>query len=194
MIASKRFLSAICIALLIALVAIFWPPAIYALVIYDACLLVVVVCDWILLQKAKKYLSVRVVAETTWSRGRPQDIVYTVAYTHKQRALRVRCRGDWPRQDMHVEPDVHELLLSPRQSAEIMMKVTSLSRGSFTTRGLFIELQSPLGFSYSQRCYTAPLTIAVYPDLNYQDAYGLLARANRLHQGPPSSPRGQWRQ
>ena len=63
------------------------------------------------------------------------------------------------------------------------MKVTSLSRGSFTTRGLFIELRSPLGLCYSQRCYEAPLTISVYPDLNYQDAYGLLARANRLHQG-----------
>ena len=183
MIASQRLLIAICIAMLIALVAIFWPPAIYVLVIYDACLVLIALLDWIMLQQSKKFILVEVAGETTWSRGRAQDIEYTVFYKHKSRSIQVRCRGDWPRQDISVDPDVHDLTLAPRQVAKIVMKVTSLSRGSFTTRGLFIELRSPLGFSYSQRCYEAPLTISVYPDLNYQDAYGLLARANRLHQG-----------
>ena len=146
MIASKRLLICISIALVLAIISVFSPAIIDIMILFDLIIVAIIMTEATWLWLANRQITVSVHGDTIWSRNRPQAITYHIHCSFKRGKLSARCRGDWPRGIITSHPEMVPTELAPRKQVSINIEATGHQRGSFSSRGLYIETRSPLGF------------------------------------------------
>lgn len=150
-------------------------PALLAL---DALVLAIAALDGFRAWRLGRLLRAEVVAPTTWSRGRAEQVTVTIDHVGG-RARTIHLALDLPR-SFAVGEEALQLDLPPRARATTQVKVTARERGRFTIGGVHVALSSPMGLWRRQVLLGEEHDVRVQPDLKQLGEYALLARTDRL--------------
>jgi uncharacterized protein (DUF58 family) len=157
----------------------FWESRLsYAMLVWDALVLVAAVLDGLRLPQATKLSAAR-----TWSNTPALDSETEIELTlENQGRVIVDCRltDDLP-PSLVVEPAVHRLTAFPNVPARLRYTIEPQERGDCETGCLYVRYRSPLGLA--ERWAQAPLaqTVRVYPALRTSEEQQIfLARSRQI--------------
>ena len=157
----------------------FWESRLsYAMLVWDALVLVAALMDGLRLPRAAQLAATR-----TWSNAPALDSETEIELGIENRGrVIVECRltDDLP-PALVAEPITHRLTVFPRVPAHLRYRVTPQERGDWPTGWLYVRYRSPLGLA--ERWAKAPLTqtVRIYPALRTSDEQQIfLARSRQI--------------
>ncbi len=174
---TKRLLVAALVPAACAIAAVAWPAAVMPLLAIDALIVALVLADTGLAVVATRRLEAELSGPTTWSVGRPERL-----------AISLRNPGRLPVR-LTVVPDLpaavkHEgavpLRLRARTRGDVEFRCIAPRRGGFTSAGVRVSVDGPLGLVRHLAVLPAARVMRVYPDMKQVAEYEMLARLDRL--------------
>ena len=157
----------------------FWDSRLaYAMLAWDALVLLVALLDGLRLPRAEQFTVGR-----SWSNAPSLDSLTEIELTvenHSHLIVECRLMDDLP-QALVAEPATHKLLAFPRVAASIRYRVEPQERGDCETGWLYLRYRSALGLT--ERWAKAPLTqtVRVYPALRAGEEQQIfLARSRQI--------------
>ena len=157
-----------------------------ALLLLDALVVSVAAVDGFLAWRAPLRLRVEWSVPGTWSLGRRMRITAQFAWRGRRR-ISLQASPDVPH-SVVVADAPHEVVIPARSRLDLVFEATADERGTWTSRGVYVALRSPLGLWRKHALVQATTEdgvvverkIHVYPNLKQLDEYALLARTDRL--------------
>ena len=171
------------LGLLLVPLAVFYPIGYWLLFGYDACLLLLLLLDAVLVFRSLRSRGLRVRRErpARLSLGVDNDIIL-VLENLTRRTLRLILR-DQPPPAFRAEPGLLDATLPPHAWVRLAYRLLPTERGNFAFGNVALRCRGPLGLAWVDRSVPAGESVQVYPNLLEVRRYEALVRTTLVRSG-----------
>ena len=163
---------------LLSLLLLFDDSLLYGILLLDACILGMVVIDFIIGRLKPGQLDITLNCPQTWSLGRKETITLQCEYRGAgQRQLSIRV--DTPH-SIETDPVISTITVDASALTEVSIDAQANERGRFQLNGVYCAMRSGFGLWNMHYDIGNSQGIFVYPNIKQLHDYALLARTNRL--------------